>query len=205
MLSELFQSLPIAPGLGALLKDVYSRNIVDFVIGESVESDREMPSVVRSSIRAYLRSIAPSQSRTRVPSSHTATLDEGADWQTGPGPRFGVDYTGGHIFWLILLTQWINSAAAADSRNKRSVVAYMLPVAAPTVLPANAKSTTKTAFYEPNEAALTPVSTTKIDLKEKDQEIMTRLACSYPAYPHVAPLAAAKLVAAPYYGHHTIF
>lgn len=101
------------------------------------------------------------------------------------------------------------AAAAPDSRKKRSVVAYTLPVAAPAVLPAFAKATIKTAFYEPNEAALTPAATTKIDLKEKVQEILTPLAYSYPAYPHVAPLtaplAATKLVAAPYYGFHTIF
>lgn len=79
------------------------------------------------------------------------------------------------------------AAAAAEAapetsgeRKKRQVLTYALP--AP-VAPLVAKTTFKTAYYEKDDAALTPAATTKIDLKEKEQDVYTPL-----AYPYAAPL-----------------
>ena len=91
------------------------------------------------------------------------------------------------------------AAAAPDSRKKRGILAAPL-----SVVPAYAKTTIKTAYYEKDLDAKTPADTTKINLKEKEQQVLTPVAYSYPAYtyPAVKYVAAApitKLFAAPYY------
>merc|ERR1711928_28174 len=65
-----------------------------------------------------------------------------------------------------------------ESRKKRSVLAYYYPIAA--ALPAYAKTTVKTAYFEKDEAAMPPAATTKIDLKEKEHEVLTPLAYHAP-------------------------
>merc|ERR1712191_13403 len=101
------------------------------------------------------------------------------------------------------------AAAAPEERKKRSVLAYSLPLTA--TLPAYAKSTVKTAYYEANEAALTPAATTKIDLKEQEHEILTPVAYHTPLSYRVpvvsaAPVATRVLTTSPYlgYGYHVI-
>merc|ERR1711911_30905 len=84
------------------------------------------------------------------------------------------------------------AAAAPESRKKRSVLAYSYPIAA--ALPAYAKTTVKTAYFEKDEAAMTPAATTKIDLKE--QEVLTPLAYHAPLTVQ-APLAVRTTVVAP--------
>merc|ERR1712191_6152 len=101
------------------------------------------------------------------------------------------------------------AAAAAAAPEERSVLAYSLPLTA--TLPAYAKSTVKTAYYEANEAALTPAATTKIDLKEQEHEILTPVAYHTPLSYRVpvvsaAPVATRVLTTSPYlgYGYHVI-
>jgi len=86
------------------------------------------------------------------------------------------------------------AAAAPESRKKRSVLAYSYPIAA--ALPAYAKTTVKTAYFEKDEAAMTPAATTKIDLKEKEHEVLTPLAYHAPLTVQ-APLAVRTAVVAP--------
>jgi len=86
------------------------------------------------------------------------------------------------------------AAAAPEDRKKRSVLAYSYPIAA--TLPAYAKTTVKTAYFEKDEAAMTPAATTKIDLKEKEHEVLTPLAYHAPLTVQ-APLAVRTAVVAP--------
>merc|ERR1712071_490320 len=116
------------------------------------------------------------------------------------------------MFQLLPFTTHLHLASRTTStpcRKKRSVLAYSLPLTA--TLPAYAKSTVKTAYYEANEAALTPAATTKIDLKEQEHEILTPVAYHTPLSYRVpvvsaAPVATRVLTTSPYlgYGYHVI-
>ena len=78
------------------------------------------------------------------------------------------------------------------------MLTYPLPLVAPVALPTVAKTTIKTAYFEKDEAAKTPASTTLAKLKEKEQEVLTPIAYPYP-YLAATPITT-KLVVAPFYG-----
>ena len=63
---------------------------------------------------------------------------------------------------------------AVESRKKRQI---LMPYS---MAPLVAKATVKTSHFEKDDAALTPASTTKIELKEQEHDVYTPF--SYPMY-----------------------